>query len=153
MLTCDFSSTNNKTMTPSFPYHYSACDGGHLLNCLKCLSTILFILNSFYWTPLDNNSQPMYGKHPIFQVINSLHTKVVCHGTQTTVFVFSFPNGQQTVGVNGLVFFLYYTLIIKYVGMRLLGWKLWLMCLKISLRAFVCSDVEMCSPIWVYPLC
>lgn len=39
----------------------------------------------------------------VFLVINSLHTKVVCHGTQTNVFVFSFPNDRQTVNMNGCV--------------------------------------------------
>lgn len=146
MLICDFSTTNNKTMTPSFPYHYSACEGGHLFNCLKCLSIILFIPNSFYWTPLDNNSQPMYGKHPIFQVINSLHTSCMPRHANDCICVF-IPERSTNCRCEGTCFFLYSSLIIKYVCMRLLGWKLWLMCLQISLRAFVCTDVEMCSPI------
>lgn len=40
----------------------------------------------------------------IFQVIDSLHTKVVCHGTQTNIFVFPFLNVQQTINKNGFFF-------------------------------------------------
>ena len=45
----------------------------------------------------------MLGQHLTFQDTDSLHTKVVCHGTQTTVFVFTFPTDQQTVVWHGFV--------------------------------------------------
>lgn len=97
---------------------------GHFLIALKCLSTILFIPNSFYWTPLDNNSQPMYGKHPIFQVINSLHTSCMPRHANDCICVF-IPKWSTNCRCEWTCFFFLCSwLIIKYICMHVLGWKL-----------------------------
>lgn len=74
---------------------------GAFLICLKCSNAILFIPNHIETHMILVSNLCLANIPSVFQVINSLHTKVVCHGTQTNVLVFSFLNDQQTA--NGFV--------------------------------------------------